>query len=412
MILGTLDTKSREIQYLRDRVLESGLEVIVLDNGVLGEPRGITPDISARETARAAGTTLDEVRKKPSRGEAIDEMIKGCKVLVKELYDRGRIHGAISFGGAEGGVMAATAMQVLPPGFPKIVITPLASGVRPFGPFIGIRDMMVMHSLIDIVGINDISRSIFDNASAAIIGMAKNYRPMEIKGTKNVALTALGTVQKAINLICPQLIQAGYQPIIFHASGVGGRIMEDFIERKTFCGVIDLSPNELTDHLVGAFHDAGPNRLEAAGKLGIPQIIIPGCVDFFAVGPAESVPEKWRDRKKYYHNPAFTLIRPSHEEMRQVGEAFVRKLNQARGPVRVILPLRGLSIGGLKGGSTYDPEGDRILFETLKKGLKKEIPVFELDCHVNEQPVADKAVEEFLGMMTGKDGDRPEDLQS
>ncbi len=412
MILGTLDTKSQEIQYLRDRVLESGLEVIVLDNGVLGEPRGITPDISARETARAAGTTLDEVRKKPSRGEAIDEMIKGCKVLVKELYDRGRIHGAISFGGAEGGVMAATAMQVLPPGFPKIVITPLASGVRPFGPFIGIRDMMVMHSLIDIVGINDISRSIFDNASAAIIGMAKNYRPMEIKGTKNVALTALGTVQKAINLICPQLIQAGYQPIIFHASGVGGRIMEDFIERKTFCGVIDLSPNELTDHLVGAFHDAGPNRLEAAGKLGIPQIIIPGCVDFFAVGPAESVPEKWRDRKKYYHNPAFTLIRPSHEEMRQVGEAFVRKLNQARGPVRVILPLRGLSIGGLKGGSTYDPEGDRILFETLKKGLKKEIPVFELDCHVNEQPVADKAVEEFLGMMTGKDGDRPEDLQS
>lgn len=399
MILGTLDTKSQEIQYLRDRVLESGLEVIVLDNGVLGEPRGITPDISARETARAAGTTLDEVRKKPSRGEAIDEMIKGCKVLVKELYDRGRIHGAISFGGAEGGVMAATAMQVLPPGFPKIVITPLASGARPFGPFIGIRDMMVMHSLIDIVGINDISRSIFDNASAAIIGMAKNYRPMEIKGTKNVALTALGTVQKAINLICPQLIQAGYQPIIFHASGVGGRIMEDFIERKTFCGVIDLSPNELTDHLVGAFHDAGPHRLEAAGKLGIPQIIIPGCVDFFAVGPAEAVPEKWRDRKKYYHNPAFTLIRPSHEEMRQVGEAFVRKLNQARGPVRVILPLRGLSIGGLKGGSTYDPEGDRILFETLKKGLKKEIPVFELDCHVNEQPVADKAVEEFLGMM-------------
>ncbi|HSR12284.1 MAG TPA: Tm-1-like ATP-binding domain-containing protein, partial [Thermodesulfobacteriota bacterium] len=390
LVMGTLDTKSQEIRYLRDRILESGLNVIVLDNGVLGEPQGIVPDIPARETAKAAGTTLDEVRKAPSRGAAIEEMIKGCKVLVQRLYDEGRIHAAISFGGAEGGVMAGTSMQVLPPGFPKIVITPLASGVRPFGPFVGIRDIMVMHSLIDIVGINDISRSVFDNASAAIIGMAKNYRPMEIRGRKNVALTALGTVQKAINFICPQLIRAGYQPIIFHASGVGGRIMEDFIERRTFCGVIDLSPNEVVDHIIGAFHDAGPNRLEAAGKLGIPQIFIPGCVDFFAVGPADTVPEKWRDRQKYYHNPAYTLIRPSHAEMKTVAEAYARKLNAAKGPVIVILPLRGMSIGGLKGGSTHDPEGDRIFFETLKKGLRKDIPVYEMDNHVNEEPLADK----------------------
>jgi len=332
----------------------------------------------------------------PSRGAAIDEMIKGCKVLVRQLYDEGRIHGAISFGGAEGGVMAAAAMQVLPPGFPKIVITPLASGIRPFGPFVGIRDMMVMHSLIDIVGINDISRSVFDNASAAIIGMAKNYRPMEIRGKKNVALTALGTVQKAINFICPQLIRAGYQPIIFHASGVGGQIMEDFIERRTFCGVIDLSPNELTDHITGGFHNAGPNRLEAAGKAGIPQIIIPGCVDFFAWGPEATIPEKWRTRQMYYHNPAYTLIRPTHAEMKQIGEAFVRKLNAAKGPVRVILPLKGMSIGGLKGGTTYDPEGDRILFETIKTGVNKNIPVFEMDFHVNEEPLANKAVEEFF----------------
>ena len=399
LILGTLDTKSEEIKYLRDRVLESGLKVIVLDNGVLGEPQGIVPDIPARETAKAAGTTLDEVRKAPSRGAAIDEMIKGCEVLVKKLYDEGRIHAAISFGGAEGGVMAATAMQVLPPGFPKIVITPLASGIRPFGPFVGIRDMMVMHSLIDIVGINDISRSVFDNASAAIIGMAKNYRPLEIRGKKNVALTALGTVQKAINFICPPLIRAGYQPIIFHASGVGGRIMEDFIERQTFCGVIDLSPNELTDHITGGFHNAGPNRLEAAGKMGIPQVIIPGCVDFFAWGPEDTIPEKWRGRQIYYHNPAYTLIRPTHEEMKRIGEAFVRKLNAAKGPVRVILPLKGMSIGGLKGGTTHDPEGDRILFDTMKNGLNKNIPVFEMDYHVNEAPLADKAVEEFFKLM-------------
>jgi uncharacterized protein (UPF0261 family) len=259
--------------------------------------------------------------------------------------------------------------------------------------------MMIMHSLVDIVGINDVSRTIFDNASAAIIGMAKKYRPMEIRGKKNAALTANGTVQKAMNFIFPELIKAGYQPIIFHASGVGGRIMEDFIERKTFCGVIELSLCELTDHLVGGFHDAGPNRLEAAGRTGIPQIIVPGCVDFFGWGPMNTIPEKWRIRKKYYHNPIYTLIRPSHEEMRQVAEMMVRKLNAAQGPVRVILPLRGMSIGGILGGSSHDPEGDRIFFETLKTGLPDTIPVYELDCHVNEEPLARKVVEEFLQLM-------------
>ncbi len=402
LILGTLDTKSEEIQYLRERIRQSGLGVIILDNGVLGEPRGIVPDIPARETAKAAGTTLEEVRKKPSRGEAIDEMIKGCKALVAKLYDEGRIQGAISFGGAEGGVMAAEAMQVLPPGVPKLVITPLASGIRPFGPFVGIRDMMIMHSLVDIVGINDISRTIFDNASSAIVGMVKNYRPMEIRSKKNVALSSLGTVQKAVDFICPRLIREGFQPIIFHGSGVGGQIMEDFIERKTFCAVIDLSLSELTDHLVGGFHDAGPNRMEAAGREGIPQIIIPGCIDFFGFGPVETIPEKWRNRKKYYHNPIYTLIRPSHEEMKQVAEVMARKLNSARGLVRVVLPLRGMSIGGLEGGSSHDPEGDRIFFQTLKKGLKPHIPVYELDCHVNEETLAVKVVEEFLQVMNSE----------
>jgi len=396
LIIGTLDTKSQEIQYLRDRVWESGLQTIVLDNGVLGEPQGIVPDISAQETALAAGKTLDEVRKAASRGAAIDEMIKGCKILVKKLYDEGRIHGAISFGGAEGSVMAATAMQVLPPGFPKIVITPLASGIRSFGPFVGIRDMMIMHSLVDIVGINDISRTIFDNASAAIIGMAKRYKPMEIVGKRNVALSANGTVQRALNFIYPQLVKSGYQPIIFHASGVGGRIMEDFIERNTFCGVIDLCLCELTDHLVGGFHDGGPARLEAAGRMGVSQIIIPGCVDFIGWGPIGTIPEKWRDRKRYYHNPIYTLIRPSHKEMRLVAKLIIRKLNAARGPVCVILPLRGMSIGGLKGGSSYDPEGDQIFFQTLKEGLNQNIPVYELDCHINEEALAIKVVEEFF----------------
>lgn len=384
--------------------MKEKLGVIIVDNGVLGEPHGIIPDFSNIDTAKAAGTTLGKVRKEKSRGLAIEHMLKGSIVITKKLYDAGKIHGAISLGGAEGGVMAASAMQVLPPGFPKVIVTPLASGVRPFEPFIGIRDILVMHSLIDIAGLNDISRVVFKNAAGAICGMVKNYEPVKLKGNNLVALTALGTVQKAVNFIFPKLKQAGYEPIIFHANGVGGRVMEDMIKRDYFCSVIDLSTNEITDNTVGppAFHDAGPDRLEIAGKKGIPQIIIPGCVDFFAQGAPDTIPEKWRDRKIYYHNPKFTLIRPSHEEMEKIAERFCKKINSAKGPVRVILPLQGMSIGGLKGGSTYDPEGDRIFFDTLKGCLNDDIPVIEENLHVNEEAFANRIFSEFMSVMNSK----------
>jgi uncharacterized protein (UPF0261 family) len=405
LIIITLDTKSDEARYLKERILEDGADVLVLDSGILGEPRGIVPDIPASETARAAGLTLAELRKKGSRGAAVEEMLKGVAAITARLHQEGRIHGAISLGGAEGGVMAASAMQVLPPGFPKIIITPLASGMRPFGPFMGIRDIMVMHSLIDIMGINEISRAVFDNAAHAIAGMVRHYRPMEIKGGNLVATTMLGTTDRAMKFLYPRLREAGYEVIIFHSSGVGGQVMEDMIRRGFFCGVVDLSTNELTDHLVGTFHDAGPHRLEAAGSLSLPQVIVPGCVDFFALGARDTVPEKYNGRKMYYHNPAFTLIRPTHDEMREIGRMFVRKLRAARGPVRVVLPLRGMSISGLEGGSTYDPEGDRILYDTISEGLMPEIPVIEVDAHVNEEPFVDRVVKEFLEIM-GKHPDQ------
>ena len=399
LVIATLDTKSEEVIYLKRRIEEKDLDVVILDTGILGEPRGVVPDISASETAKAADTTLKEVSKKPSRGEAVDEMLKGAKVITSQLFQQGRINGAISLGGAEGSVMAAAAMQVLPPGVPKVIITPLASGVRSFGPFVGIRDIMVMHSLVDIAGINDISRSIFDNAAAAISGMVQQYRPMEIKGDNLVPITTLGTTDKAMRFIFQRLERAGYVPIIFHTSGVGGQVMEDMIDRGFFCGVVDLCTNELTDNLVGGFHDAGPHRLEAAGRTGIPQVVVPGCQDFFAQGPPHTVPEKWQKRKKYYHNPVFTLIRPSIQEMKEIALRLAGKINAARGPVTVVLPLRGMSIGGLEGGSTYDPEGDRAFFKTLKKSLKPEIPVIEEEMHVNEEPFADRVFEAFQKVM-------------
>jgi uncharacterized protein (UPF0261 family) len=402
LIIATLDTKSEEVLYLRGRIAAQALDTLILDAGVLGEPQGIVPDISAEETARAAGTTLEALRKVGTRGLAIDEMLKGVRALTARLHSEHRIQGAISMGGAEGGVLAAAAMQVLPPGFPKIIITPLASGVRPFGPFIGIRDIMVMHSLVDIAGINEISRVIFDNAAAAICGMVHAYRPMEVKSTNLVAITTLGTTDRALKFILPRLEKNGYIPVIFHASGVGGQVMEDMIRREFFCGVVDLCTNELTDHLVGAYHDAGPHRLEAAGEMGIPQVVSTGCVDFFAQGAMETIPEKWRGRMMYYHNPKFTLVRPTIDEMREIGRRIADKVNRARGPVRVVLPLNGMSYSGLPGGSTHDPRGDKALFEEIRNALRPGISLVEVPAHVNEDIFAQRMVAEFISLMRAR----------
>jgi uncharacterized protein (UPF0261 family) len=396
LIIATLDTKSNEVIHLKSMIEGNHLDVVILDTGILGEPKGVEPTVSASETAKAGGLLLSEVRKKPSRGAAVEVMLEGAKVLTRKLYEEGRIHGVISMGGAEGAVMAAAAMQVLPPGFPKIIITPLASGVRQFGPFMGIKDIMVMHSLVDIVGINEISRTIFDNAGHAICGMAKNYKSIEVKSSNLVAITTLGTTDWAMRHIFNRLKVAGFEPIIFHTNGIGGQVMEDMIGRRFFCGVIDLCPNELTDHQVGGYHDAGPKRLEMAGKIGIPQVVSTGCMDFFAQGSKESIPDKWRDRKMYYHNPVFTLIRPNHKEMQEIGLNMAAKLNRAQGPVSIVLPLKGMSIGGLTGGSTHDPDGDRIFFDTLKQNLNPEIPLIEMDRHVNEEEFADCIFQEFI----------------
>ena len=328
-------------------------------------------------------------------------MLKGTKIFVEKLFNQDKIHGVISLGGAEGAIMAASAMQVLPPGFPKIIVTPLASGIRPFGPFIGIRDIMVMHSLIDIAGLNEISKTIFNNAASAICGMVKNYKKIDIKESNIIAITALGTVQKAVNFIFPKLKNLGYEPIIFHASGVGGQVMEDMIKRGYILAVLDLCTNELTGHIVGppSLHDGGPERLKAAGEMGIPQLVVPGCVDFFVQGAIDTIPEKWKNRKMFYHNPQFTLIRPSHNEMEKIAKDFCNKLNSAKGPVTVVLPLLGMSIAGIKGSSMYDPKGDQIFFKTLKNGLKDSILVLEENMHVNEEAFGNVVVSEFYRML-------------
>jgi uncharacterized protein (UPF0261 family) len=401
VVLGTLDTKGYEIAYVRDRILEAGLKTCVVDTGILDEPVGIVPDVSRREVAQSAGRDLDELRAAGTRGIAVEGMMLGVAATCRRLHSEGACNGLVSLGGAEGAVLASAGMQAVPIGVPKLIVTPLASGRRQFAPFVGIRDVMVMHSVIDILGLNAVSRLIFDQAAGAITGAVRQMarsapRSGEADYRRVIALTMLGNTTPAVAAIKRELDARGYEPIIFHSNGVGGAAMEAMIREGRIGGVIDFTTDELTDHLLGGFHDAGPHRLEAAGEAGLPQVVVPGCVDFFVQGAPSSIPQCWRERPSYRHNPSFTLIRATREEMVEVALRMAGKLNVARGPVIVAVPTRGLSIPNHPGGEFWAPESDAAFRAALKAALGKHIRYVEVDAHVNAPEMADAVSKLFF----------------
>jgi uncharacterized protein (UPF0261 family) len=406
LLIGTLDTKGREIAYLRDRVRALGLGTLVLDSGILGEPLGCEADISREDVARAGGHTIDELRTIGTRGAAVERMVEGVQRLATDLCAAGRFDAMICLGGAEGSVLGAAAAKALPIGLPKIIVSPIASGQRRFGPFMGTRDVLVMHSIIDILGINPISMTIFDNAAAAIWGMLQHGHRLD-RGTESgtdtrsyVAVTMLGNTTKGVMIVKDLLEACGYEAVIFHSNGVGGPAMEELIAQGMFVGVIDYTTDELADPLLGGYH-AAPGRLEQAGALGLPQVVVPGCVDFAVFGPRHTVPEALRDRPAYYHNPEFTLVRLNREEMATVGATMARKLNAARGPVTVLVPLGGLSIPNVPGGAFHDPQADAAFRDALRAGLRPDIPLRLIEAHINDAPFAQAVAEAFLELTKG-----------
>ncbi len=420
LLIGTLDTKGREIGYVRDHMRELGADVLVLDSGILGEALDIVADISRQDVAIAAGATISELRNAGTRGAAVERMKRGVRKIALDLYADGRLDGVLCLGGAEGAVMGATAMKALPIGVPKLIVTPIASGRRPFGPLIGTKDIMVMHSVIDILGINPVSRAVFDNASAAIVGMAQQYCRTGAEGwrlevttsdvqprasnlqplpTHYIAITMLGNTTKAVMRIKDHLALHGLEAVIFHSNGVGGPAMEELAEEGMFAGVIDYTTDELSDQLVGGFHQGGEKRLERVGAVGLPQVVVPGCIDFTVHGTREEVPERFRDRPAYYHNPEFTLVRVLRDEMEQLGHIMARKLNSGKGPVTVVVPTEGLSIPNVPGGVFWDPEADKAFLDALQADLRKDIPLITVKANINDPEFADRVADEFLGLM-------------
>jgi uncharacterized protein (UPF0261 family) len=398
-LIGTLDTKGAEIGYVRDRLRALGARPLVVDSGILGEPDGIEPDVTRADVARAAGHDLAGIRSAGSRGAAVQLMLEGVRAVVLEAYGEGRVHGVLCLGGAEGALLGAAAMHALPVGVPKLIVSPAASGRRPFGPFIGEGDVTVMHSVIDILGLNEISRAIFDNAAAAIAGMARDAgRPVLELGSKCVGITMLGQTTPGVMRVRDVLVEAGHEPVIFHANGVGGPAMEHLVEAGALGGVIDYTLSELANSLMDGIHTTGPDRLRVAGRHGLPQVVVPGCVDFFNQGPRDSLPDRYRSRKSYFHNPVATLVRLDAGEETALGRIVAERLNEARGPVRVVAPTRGFSLADAEGGDLWDPEADRAFLQSLQDALRPDIPYEAVDAHIDDPAFADVVAERYLTM--------------
>jgi len=311
------------------------------------------------------------------------------------------VHGVLCLGGAEGALLCAPAMQALPVGVPKLLVSPSASGRRAFAPFVGESDVCVMHSVVDILGLNGISRPIFDNAAAAMAGMVKDAgSALGTLGEHCVGITMLGQTTPGVMRLRGRLVDAGHEPVIFHANGVGGPAMEHLCEEGAIQGVVDYTLSELANSLLNGIHATGPDRLRVAGRLGLPQVVVPGCVDFFNQGPRDTVPERYRDRKSYFHNPVATLVRLTRDEEAELGALVAERLNESIGPVRVVAPTRGFSLADAEGGDLWDPVADGAFLDALSGALRPGIPFEAIDAHVDDHAFADVVAERYLSLVS------------
>jgi uncharacterized protein (UPF0261 family) len=395
LLVATLDTKGAELAFVRDLIEARGHRTLVVDAGVLGEP-AFEPDVAASGVATAVGSSLDALRERGDRGEAVEVMMAGLERVVGSLFEQGRFEGMLGIGGGGGTILATAAMRELPIGVPKVMVSTMASG--DVSPYVGIRDITLMYSVTDIAGLNPLSRRILANAAGAVVGMVEQEMP-ETATRPLVAATMFGVTTPCVDRVRERLDEAGYDVMVFHATGSGGRAMEALIDEGWFVGVADVTTTEWCDEVVGGVLSAGPDRLSAAGRRGIPQVVSLGATDMVNFGGIETVPERFRDRTLYRHNPSVTLMRTTADECREVGRRIAERLNAAGGPTVLVLPLRGVSALDADGQPFRAPETDRALFDTLREHLNDAVEVVEVDEHINDAAFADAFAERLLGLL-------------
>jgi uncharacterized protein (UPF0261 family) len=394
VLVGTLDTKGDEYAFLRDRLRSAGVDTLVVDVGTQGAPR-TAADVPREEVAAAGGFDLADLT---DRGAAVAAMCAAAPVVVRRLFDEGRCQGVLAAGGSGNTAIATAAMRALPVGVPKLVVSTMASGDT--AAYVDVSDVTMMPAVTDVAGLNSVSARILANAAAAVAGMV-GAPPVELGEARPVvAATMFGVTTAAVTTAREELERRGYEVLVFHATGTGGRSMESLVESGFVTGVLDLTTTELADDLVGGVLSAGPHRLEAAGRAGVPQVVSLGALDMVNFGPRASVPDRFADRQLYVHNPSITLMRTTPEECAELGRRVGAKLSAATGPVALFVPLRGVSAISVEGGPFADPEADAALLAGLRETLAPSVEVHEVDTHVNDPAFAvamAARLDEFLG---------------
>jgi uncharacterized protein (UPF0261 family) len=395
-LIGAFDTKGEEYAFLREQIISRGHKAFTVNTGVLGSTSLFPVDVEADKVVEAGEATLEQLRRKKDRGEAMKVMCDGAAKLIGLLYGKGKFDGIIGMGGSAATTVVTSAMRSLPLGVPKVCVSTMAAGN--VSVYVGTKDIVMMPSIVDIAGINRISRIIFYEAAGVICGMVEVNIPKATEDKPIITASMFGNTTLCVDACVKALTAKGYEVLVFHATGVGGRTMESLVSEGLVDAVLDITTTEWADTICGGVLSAGPERLDAPGKMEIPHLIVPGCVDMCNFGPPETVPTKYRRAKRLFYqwNPSVTLMRTNKEENEKMGKIFAEKANRAKGPVAFLIPLRGVSILDGDGQPFCDREADKAMFDAIKANVRKNITVIEMDNNINDPEFAAKAVEMML----------------
>lgn len=395
LLIGTFDSKGEEYAYLKELAINKGLNVITMDFGVMGDPRGIESDIPSSLVAEAGGSTLAQLRETKDRGNAMVVMSQGVKKIIPQLYEEGKIDGILGMGGTGGTSVISVGMKELPVGFPKVLVSTAASGNT--SNIVGTKDISLIPSVVDVAGINQISRKIYKEALGSIYGMLTMEQEEQSTQAKTIGISMFGNTTECVEK-CRNLL-SNEEVLVFHCTGIGGKTMEDLVEDGLIKAVLDITTTEWADEIAGGVFSAGSSRLEAPGKKGIPHLIVPGCIDMVNFGAEESVPNKFKNRKLKVWNPSVTLMRTTPEENMELGKIFAEKANKAQGQVKFLIPTKGFSILDSEGNDFWWPKADKAFIASLRSNLREDIVIEEVDANINDDIFAEKATEMLTSMM-------------
>ncbi|MBW0001695.1 MAG: Tm-1-like ATP-binding domain-containing protein [Verrucomicrobia bacterium] len=396
LIIGTLDTKGVDFRFVRDLIREAGLETLTIDVGTIGEP-AFTPEVTRTEVAEAAGADIIGFRSGEHKDQAMLAMTNGVVEVVRRLQREGRVAGVFSMGGSGGTAIATAAMRALPVGVPKVMVSTVGGG--DVSAYAGGKDIVFFPSIVDVAGLNRISRLIYANAAHAMIGMARARPPSAAEDKPLLAASMFGSTTPCVTAVKEAIEKRGFEVLVFHATGTGGRTMEALIDQGLISGLLDVTTTELADNVCGGVMDAGPERCLAAPRAGLPTVLVPGCVDMANFWSVESMPRAYQGRVLYRWNPNVTLLRTNAEENREIGRRISAAANAATGPVAILIPKRGVSLLDREGSEFWDPEADRACFDAIRAGVRPGIEIRELDHHINDPPFATEVASQMLRLL-------------